>query len=189
MRITLIHTTQARIAIHSLTYLGSWGVLACAATKNQVLRCQYMLAILIMRRHRPSLTPSGARLSNRRRFLRMFCSIVSRKYRLPSARSPTRCGAPSGGSATGLSGATVDLYKVLLDDSDALQLLSVAITCVARADIPPATVEHWRCPVQPRCSSQLEAFAASLQGTCSGIRSPGCSYGLLRTHSMPPCGC
>ncbi|CAE7533754.1 unnamed protein product, partial [Symbiodinium pilosum] len=45
------------------------------------------------------------------------------------------------GSAPGLSGATVDHYKLLLDDPAALELLAFAVNCLARADVPPVIVQ------------------------------------------------
>ena len=45
------------------------------------------------------------------------------------------------GSAPGLSGATVDHYKLLLDDPAALELLAFAVNCFARADLPPGIID------------------------------------------------
>ena len=45
------------------------------------------------------------------------------------------------GSAPGLSGATVDQHKLLLDDPAALELLAFAVNCLARADVPPVIVQ------------------------------------------------
>ena len=45
------------------------------------------------------------------------------------------------GSAPGLSGATVDHYKLLLDDPTALELLAFAVNCFARADLPPGIID------------------------------------------------
>ena len=45
------------------------------------------------------------------------------------------------GSAPGLSGATVDHYKLLLDDPAALELLAFAVNCFAGADLPPSIID------------------------------------------------
>ena len=45
------------------------------------------------------------------------------------------------GSAPGLSGATVDHYKLLLDDPTALELLAFAANCFARADVPISVID------------------------------------------------
>ena len=48
------------------------------------------------------------------------------------------------GSAPGLSGATADHYKLLLDDPTVLELLVFAVNCFALADLPlgPTSLEH-----------------------------------------------
>ena len=45
-------------------------------------------------------------------------------------------GSGKRGSAPGLSRATVDHYKLLLDDPAALEFLAFAFNCLARADVP-----------------------------------------------------
>ena len=45
------------------------------------------------------------------------------------------------GCAPGLSEATVDHYKLLLDDPAAPELLAFAVNCFARADVPLVIVQ------------------------------------------------
>ena len=49
------------------------------------------------------------------------------------------------GSAPGLSGATVDHYKLLLDDPTALEVLAFAANCFARADVPISVIDACPC--------------------------------------------
>ena len=45
------------------------------------------------------------------------------------------------GSAAGLSGATVELHKLLLDDAEALESFTFAVNVTARAQAPPAALD------------------------------------------------
>ena len=45
------------------------------------------------------------------------------------------------GCAPGLSGATADHYKLLLDDPTAFELLAFAVNCFARVDLPPGIID------------------------------------------------
>ena len=83
------------------------------------------------------------------------------------------------GSAPGLSGATVDHYKLFLDDPAALELLAFAVNCFARADLPPGIIDalalsrltalrkpggggaghsHWRCIPQTGVTGARTSF-------------------------------